>query len=281
MINFPLIPVIFSSGLVRQMGLHVGEVVFLASWSDKPGPDGKYYPREHPFVVVGSFRTRDTQVDLTRSLVPREELREFAGLETHAHKIVIAVAPGHDENEVRDRLRIALSPLGIGSGSVDTWADRKVVLLRAVENERRIMNVVLFFMVVVAAFNLLVTLFMMVSEKVRDIGVLSSLGCSPSGIAAIFLNCGLIITLGGLVSGVVLGLLLTWNINPIHDFIRDLTGLSLFNEKIYNFVEIPSVVDYTRIFLFSVATFGCTMFMTLFPSYRAARLDPVEALRRG
>ncbi len=276
----PLVPALIGEGLVEVMNLSVGDVLTMSTWSDRPGPDGRYGAKSRPFVVVGAFRCQDLEIDYTRAFVPREAMLDW-GLENEARDLVVAAGNGQSEDEVCARLRNALAPLGVSSGAVQTWAERKVVLLRAVENERAVMNIVLFFVVIVAAFNLLVTLYMMVSEKVRDIGVLRSMGASATSTARLFFICGFLVTSLGLLLGLVGGLALTWYINPVHDFITSLTGLRLFDEEFYVFDRIPTEIDYPRIAWFAVSALLCTLFFTVFPSLRAAHQNPVEALRRG
>jgi len=272
----PLIPLRVGAHQASKMELKLGQVLTLATWS--PADDeGIRQARTRDFVVCGTFLSKDMEFDLTKAFVPRTHLREFAGLASVGSEVMIRAAPGQSEDALRERLRVSLAAFGVDPAEVETWADRKAALLRAVENERRALVIVLFLMIVVAAFNLLVTLSMMVSDKVRDIGILTALGSSPGGIARLFLTCGLLVTVFGGVLGLVLGLALTHNINEFLGFL----GVDLFNHNYYVFQTIPTEVDPTRIAVFVAATFACTILFTSFPALRAARLDSVEALRHG
>jgi ABC-type lipoprotein release transport system permease subunit len=277
-LHWPLRSVIFGWYLADVMNLRTGDVISMGTWSE-PDADGKRHEVTAKFLIGGTFRTQNLEFDLTHAFVARQDLRDFSGRRAVGEEIIVACSEGFDETEVRDQLRQRLS--GIPAPNIETWADRKITLLRAVENERRALVIVLFLMVVVAAFNLLVTLLMMVSEKVKDVGILTALGAAPLRVASVFLTCGLMVTIAGTILGLLAGLLVTWNINAIHDLFSKLTGLSLFNQNVYVFHRIPTEVDANRITVFVVATFLCTTLFTLLPAIRAARLNPVEALRHG
>ncbi len=276
----PLIPVLFGEPMARLMNLRVGSVVSFATFGE-PLPEEERFPRRKRYAVVtGTYRTEDSVFERTHAFVPRDRLQEFAGVSESARELAVRGAPGVSEKEVRDRVRLALSAHGLASEDIQSWQDQKQLLLRAIENERIIMNIVLFFLILVAGFNLLVTLSMMVSEKVREIGILVSMGASSQRVASIFLGCGFLIAILGAVAGLGGGLLLTWNINPVHDFIAGVSGIHLFDPQFYSFREIPTEVDGGRIAWFVVSALGCSMLFTLFPSFAASRMEVVDALRR-
>lgn len=191
--------------------------------------------------------------------------------------MVVSTEPGADEAVVRDALRAGLASRGVEPGSIQTWADKKARLLGAVENERRALIIVLFLMVVVACFNLLLTLHIMVSQKTRDIGILTAMGSTPLRAASVFLLCGVLVSVVGSLLGMIVGLLLTRNINEI----LGMLGIRMFRQDVYLFQSVPTEVDFQRIALFVGLTLSCSILFSLLPSLRAARLDPVEALRHG
>ena len=250
----------------------------LGSFGERDAETGGHPPRKHYFVMVGAFRTGDMDYDDTHAFVRLEDLRRFTAVQDVGSTLVLDV---HDPVSVAKASVLEVTRrYSIAEEQVRTWREEKAVLLRAIENERSIMNFVLFFMVVIAAFNPLVTLYMMVSEKIRDIGVLISMGGTQWTVAAIFLTCGILVTLVGIGLGLFGGLMITWYINEIEDLLHTLTGLRLFRPDIYSLAEIPTRVDAGRIVVFSLATVVCTTLFTLFPSYRAGRMEVVQALRR-
>jgi lipoprotein-releasing system permease protein len=275
--HVPLLPVLFGERLATQMDIKVGEVLSLATFGDDGS--GGYPPRKRFFVVAGKFQSRDEAFDLTHAFVRRTDLVDFAGLREGAREIAVQAEVPGAEALVRDRVRQALAAAPVSAEDVQTWADQKSILLRAIQNERSIMNFVLFFLVLVAAFNLFVTLSMMVSEKVREIGILVSLGAGPAHVATLFLSCGLLVTFVGALLGLAGGIALTVNINAVHDFISHLTGFHLFNPEYYSFNAIPADMDAARIAWFVVATFACAALFTLVPSWQAGRMEVVDALR--
>ncbi len=272
-----LIPVVFGEELASRFGYRVGSVITASTFAGDPWHDERLKVRQHQFVVAGAFVTRDRHFDVTHALVPRDRLAEFAGLVSPLQELAVAAAPGLSEPALRDLLRGRLA--GVAAAAIQTWADRRSLLLGAVENERRVMNVAMFFVVIVATFSLFVTLHQMVRRKTRDIGVLAALGAPPLHAGRLFALCGLIVTGAGALFGFVGGLLLTRWLNPLLDGVERATGWRLFDPRIFQFEGLPIRVDLGRIGWYALATVACGTLFTLLPSLRAARLDPVEALR--
>jgi len=279
--RWPLVPLLVGRKLATIMELEVGTVLSLATFGDQEDQRGALNARSKQCVISALFDTGDAEFDLTRALIRRSDLVRFVGTESLADEIVCRVSAAAALDPVRESLRSALLPLGVGVEAVATWMDLKAVLLGAVENERRALAIVLFFVVVVASFNLVVTLCMMVNEKARDIGILVSLGSTPAQVAVLFLLCGMIVTAAGLVLGFGGGLLLTIYLNELHDAVRSLTGWQPFDPSVFLFTELPTRIDYARIAWFVAGTVVCSLLFTLYPAWRAARLDAVDSLRRG
>lgn len=161
----------------------------------------------------------------------------------------------------------------------ETWYTNNEAFLGALEQEKLAMFVILTFIVLVAAFNITSTLIMVVMEKRRDIGILRTLGSSGGSILQIFMVEGLMIGLSGTGVGVVLGLLLAENLNPVASFIAGIFGIDLFNSTIYYFDRIPVAVVPWDVACITVASIVLTFLSTLYPAWSAMRLNPVDALR--
>jgi lipoprotein-releasing system permease protein len=272
-----LVPIVFGELLAESFEYRIGSVLTISTFAGDPAGKEPLAVRQQQFVVVGAFVTRDKHFDLTHALVPRDALVAFAALPTPMHEIAVAAAGPFTEAQLRDRLRARLA--GVPEERIETWADRKSLLLGAVENERRVMNVAMFFVVIVATFSLFMTLHQMVRRKTRDIGVLGSLGAPPLRAGKLFLLCGLFVTVAGAILGFLGGLLLTHWLNPLLDLVKRWTGWQLFDPKLFQFDRLPIGVDVGRIGWYALATVVCGTLFTLLPSMSAARLDPVEALR--
>ncbi|MBI3819942.1 MAG: ABC transporter permease [Planctomycetes bacterium] len=162
---------------------------------------------------------------------------------------------------------------------IHTWEDQKATFLRAVENERGILGFIVFVVVVVAAFIQFAILSMMVTEKTRDIGILSTLGGSGGEILAVFVDVGLAITTSGAALGLGLALVVSANLNKIDDFIEFATGNRIFDPDVYFLKSIPSEIDWIQVLCILGLTLGAGVLSSLFPAWRASRLHPARALR--
>ncbi|WP_459558392.1 ABC transporter permease [Lacunimicrobium album] len=163
--------------------------------------------------------------------------------------------------------------------SVKTWEQKQGPLLAAVEVESAILNVLLFLIIAVAGFGILAIFYMIVVEKTRDIGILKALGASSSGVMSIFLSYGLGLGIVGSGVGVALGLLFVEYINVIEGWITVLTGRKVFDETIYYFPEIPTVVSPMMVFWVAFGAITIAVLASVLPARRASRLHPVKALR--
>jgi lipoprotein-releasing system permease protein len=152
-------------------------------------------------------------------------------------------------------------------------------ILFALKTERTVMFIILTLIVLVAAFGIASTLFMVVMEKTRDIAILKSMGATNASIMKIFVIEGLLIGTAGTASGVAGGLLLALNLQPIVDFVQRTTGFELFSKDIYYLDHFPSQVVPFDVVVISVTAIAISLLATLYPSWQAARMDPVEALR--
>lgn len=273
-----LIPVLFGEALARYCGLSIGNVVTIFT-PKATGEGERQVARSRDFVLVGTFVAADNHFERTHALAPRAQVADFGGLEPGAfQELAVAAAPGLAPELLRDRLRVALAGR-IEPTSIVAWTDQKGKLLGAVENERRIMNVAMFFVVVVATFSLFMTLHQMVRLKTRDIGVLASMGAGSGRVGRLFLLCGVLVTIAGAIFGLAAGIALTHWLNPILALVKRLTGFELFDPNIFSFRMLPTALDPARIAWYALGSVVCGTLFTLVPSLRAARLDPVEALR--
>jgi lipoprotein-releasing system permease protein len=181
-----------------------------------------------------------------------------------------------DASEVIERLQAVFPP---GIFTIKTWEQKQGPLLAAVEIETGILNVLLFLIIAVAGFGILAIFFMIVVEKTRDIGILKALGASSGGVMSIFLSYGLALGVVGSGVGVVLGLLFVRYINEIESAIALVTGRKVFDDKIYYFPQIPTLVESRMVVWVTIGAIAIAVLASVFPARRAARLRPVEALR--
>jgi lipoprotein-releasing system permease protein len=257
----------------------------------KPGDDVKIStvragqpPEPCSFVatVVDIFRSGMSEYDSNLVFCNLDELQRARGMidpETGkgaVTSIQIKLKNFDDADEVVRRLQAAFPP---GYYSVKTWEQKQGPLLAAVEIESAILNVLLFLIITVAGFGILAIFFMIVVEKTRDIGILKALGASSQGVMAIFVTYGLALGVVGSGVGVVTGLLFVRYINEIEAAITWLTGRKVFDETIYYFPTIPTLVEPAMVVSVALGAMAIAVLASVLPARRAARLHPVEALR--
>ncbi len=228
-------------------------------------------------IVSGKFKSGMYDFDKNYVYIPIAVAQELVGAKEK--DAVTGISVKLDDyryaNQVRDRLQ---AELGF-EYYVQTWEDARRTFLTAVMMERRVMAFILFFIIVVAGFNILAILTMIVLEKSKDIGILKALGATTQGIMSIFLFNGLLIGSIGAGIGVATGLAIVFRINWLESFLYNTTGWRPFPPEVYYFNQIPTVVNPESILLTAVIAITSSVIFSIYPALRAARLDPVETLR--
>ena len=234
------------------------------------------------FTIIDFSESKMSEYDSRFVFVDIKELQRMRGMidpqsgVAYVSAIQMKIRDGVDLEAVRQKLRAHFAP---EMYSVSTWRDKQGALLEAVEMETTILNILLFMIIAVAGFGILAIFSMIVAEKTKDIGVLKSLGASSGGVMSIFLGYGLSLGLVGSGGGLVLGLLFVHYIDVIRVFVEGLSGQELFNPQIYYFQEIPTLVEPWTVGWIVVGALLIAVMASILPAFRAARLQPVEALR--
>ena len=166
-----------------------------------------------------------------------------------------------------------------GDYYVRDWTTQNSNFFRAVKMEKTVMFVIMFFIVAVAAFNIVSTLVMVVTDKQADIAILRTLGASPSSIMKIFIVQGTVIGVFGTLIGVGGGLLIASNIDVVVPFIEHVFGMQFLSKDVYYISELPSDVQATDVIAIGVVSFLLSLVATIYPSWRASKTNPAEALR--
>jgi lipoprotein-releasing system permease protein len=230
-------------------------------------------PSSRTFVITGIYDGGDQAEDRTRFLFRRQDLVEICGLKSPWHELRVWIEDYEQAEHVKADLQRLHPEL-----SIETWEDQRADFLRAVKTEKALLVIVLSFIVLLGGFIILATLTLIVVEKTRDIGVLAALGATRSGILSIFLRNGLIVGIIGAVLGLGLGALLVDNLDNIKDWFAA-RGIHLFPPDIYLFTEVPTVWDWPTVGVILAGSVAVAFLAGLLPALRAARLDPIVALR--
>jgi lipoprotein-releasing system permease protein len=261
---------------VAPQGTKIG-LVFPAS-GHKPGPGYDDY------TVVGYFKSGMSEYDSNHVYVPLERLQQVRSLVDEqgrgaVNQVQIKVKPGTDIDKLALDLQTAMERLHPLHFKVSTWEQKQGPLLAAVAIEQSILNMLLFFIIAVAGFGILAIFSMIVVEKTRDIGVMKALGASTAGVRGIFLGYGLLLGLVGSGVGMAGGLLFVRYINEIEKVLSVVLGHKVFDDTIYYFNEIPTLVEPGTVAWIVGGAVGIAMMASVWPARRASRLHPVQALR--
>jgi lipoprotein-releasing system permease protein len=262
------------SGVARELGVGVGEVLTLVSPEGMDTPFGTQ-PRINDYEVVYVFGVGRFDIDRTRVYMPFDEAQAYFNREGAADEIEVMV-----EDPLRvDALRAALAEAAGPRGVLWTWRDASGAFLAALDVERRVMFVILSLVVLVAALNIISGLVMLVKNKGRDIGILRTMGLTRGAIMRVFFLCGALIGIVGTVAGVILGCLFVIYIQEIQAAVEWVAGGSVWNPEIRYLTEIPARLRPADVAAVAAMALGLSFLVTLLPARNAARLDPVEALR--
>jgi lipoprotein-releasing system permease protein len=260
--------------LARRLGIAVGGAITIISPQGTATAFGTM-PRIKTYRVVALFDVGMYEYDNSFIFVPLEAAQLFFRLPEAVTSLEVFVA---DPDRVREDRRLIAAALG-GHVRIVDWQQANSSLFNAVEIERNVMFLILTLIIVVAAFNIISSMIMMVKDKGRDIAILRTMGASRAAVLRIFMLSGASIGVVGTVAGLLLGVAFTRNIEAIRQVLQKVIGTDLFAAEIYFFTRIPARLDAGEVATVVLMALALSFLATLYPSWRAARLDPVEALR--
>ncbi len=280
----PLPGVVLGDELASQLRIGVGEVINLSTVVIKKRL-GRSASVELNFVVSGTFRSGHPTLDRGRIYMQRGVLAGMLQGTRSFNRIVLKLKDYEAQNEAvvaslrREFEAAGLIVPGHGADQIESWEKIRGSMLAAIENERVMMGIMLSLILLVAGFTIFAILSMMVTEKRRDIGILLSLGATPSGIRQTFMLVALWDALVGAILGGGLGVWTALNITDLERGLADNFGIEIFNRDVFLFQHIPSVVEPVPVVLILIWTFFCVLAFSAFPAWRAARMAPLDALR--
>jgi lipoprotein-releasing system permease protein len=232
-------------------------------------------PKMKPFKVVGIFKQRGGFVDAYFAYIDIHQAQTFFDMGDTVSGVEIEVDNFDQAAPVAASLRTEYR----FPHSVRSWEDMFGSFLAALKLEKLGLFIVLGIIVLVAAFNIATTLIMVVMEKHRDIAILRSMGATSRSIMKIFIFEGLIIGVLGTFLGTILGLLLAKNADPIIKGLEQMLSVKIFDQSVYGMDHFPSVVNSSDVIAVVVVALTISLFATIYPAWRAAKMDPAEALR--
>jgi lipoprotein-releasing system permease protein len=232
-------------------------------------------PRIKTYTVAGTFNIGMSEYDQTFVFMPLAQAQLFFNMGETVNSLETMVANP-------DKIDDMVVPIARAAGPyarVVTWKDMNSTFFGAIQTERNVMFLILTLIILVAALNIVSGLYMLVKDKSADIAILRTMGATRGAIMRVFLIAGVSIGVTGTFLGFVLGVLFCGNIESIRLFLSTLTGTTLFNPEIYFLSRMPAEMDPAEVIAVVAMSLTLTFLATLYPSWRAARLDPVEALR--
>ena len=265
--------VVLGSELARSLGVKRGDNITLVAPGGQVTPAG-VLPRLKQLTVVGTLDSGHYEYDASLALLHMDDAQRIFRLEG-PNGIRVKLKDAQQARRVADDL----TPLLGDDVVVRDWTRANRTWFAAVQIEKRMMFIILTLIVAVAAFNLVSTLVMTVTDKQADIAILRTLGASPSSIMGIFVVQGALVGVIGTLSGLALGLLVAFNIGSIVPAIERALGASFLPKDIYLISRMPSDPQWADIGPVVIISLVLALVATLYPSWRASRIDPAEALR--
>ncbi|MDG1437209.1 MAG: lipoprotein-releasing ABC transporter permease subunit [Rickettsiaceae bacterium] len=262
------------SELARKLGLHAGSKIKMIAPSLLPTAFGSM-PKSKDFTVIAIFNSGLYDYDAATMLMPLMAAQKFLSMGDSVNLIEVKV----DDAELAiDYSRILQKDLGFDL-VVSSWSKDNKQFLSALEVERTAMFLILSLIMIVAAFNIISSLFMVVKDKTKDIAILRTMGASTRQIMMVFIVNGMLVGIIGTAIGVVSGLLFAYNIEKIRTLLEKLSGTRLFDPAIYFLYNLPSVVRISDVVTISSLALAVSFLATIYPAYKAASLNPIEAMR--
>jgi lipoprotein-releasing system permease protein len=261
-------------GVARELNLALGDKITLIS------PDGiktafGTSPRVGSYEVVYIFGVGRWDIDKSRVYMPLAEAQNFFNRDGQVDEFEVMVADPDQVDGFVDQLALAAGPNSL----VWTWKNASGGFLRALEMEDNIMFIILSILVLIASMNIVSGLIMLVKNKGRDVGILRTMGLTQGSILRVFFICGASIGLVGTALGVILGCLFAIYIDPIFGFVNTIAGGGVWDPSTRLLSHLPAKLEFGDVMSAVVLSLGLSFGITFFPARRAARMNPVEALR--
>ena len=255
------------------LGLKIGDDITIMSSSGIETIIGSL-PKKKTFTVISLFESGLADFDNNIAFINLDTLNEFFNLDKKDTNLEIYLK---NPQNIEDQ-KIVVQKI-FPNDFVYSWADMNSSLFSALKVERNVMFIILSLIIVVAAFNIISGLTILVKNKTRDIAILKSIGVLNKSIIKIFFLVGVIIGTSATIFGILLGVTFSLYVENLRQFLSDVFNISLFPEEIYFLSSMPSEINPTSIFFISLCSILITILVSIFPALKAAKLDPIKALK--
>ncbi len=266
--------IVIGTRMAQELGLSLGDELTVTSPNPVMTVMGPV-PRQKTYRIIALFEVGMYEYDSSYAYVPLEAAQVFFSLREHVNAIEVFIDDPERAGAVGARIRDLLQ----GRFHIQDWRWSIRAFLSSLEVESNVMFLILSLIIVVAAFNILSGQIMLVKDKGQDIAILRTMGATRGMILRVFFLSGATIGIVGTLLGLILGIAFAENIEYVRQWLQKVTGWVLFDENIYFLTELPAKIDSWDIVLVIAMALGLSFLAPLIPAWRAARLDPVEALR--
>lgn len=266
--------IVLGAVMANQLGVRVGDQVTLVSPRGASTALGTT-PRSKSYTIVGLISVGVQDLDQIILYMPLEQASLFFNRPPQGDYIDVRLEDPDAPETVMAAIR-EISPQGT---VLYDWRRQNQAFWNALQVERVAMRLILSAIVLIAAMNIISGLVMLVKNKTRDIAILRTMGASQGSVMRIFLISGAAVGCLGTFAGIILGLIAVAGIGPIQDFFSWVSGVNVFDPEVYSLYRLPARLDWGEVFFVSFWGFFTSLLATLLPSWRAGRIDPVEALR--
>ncbi len=266
--------IVIGTRLARKLGVGVGHDVTLISPKGNITAFGTV-PRMKKYRIAATFEIGMYEYDVGFVFMQLSAAQKYFKMPEAVSNLEVLVIHPDDAVDIGRKI----NPLSDQDLRVHDWQRANASFFNAIQVERNVMFLILTLIILVAAFNIISSMIMLVKDKGRDIAILRTMGASKGTIMRIFFISGASVGIIGTFAGFVLGLSFANNIEAIRQWIQGMTGTDLFAAEIYFLSQLPAVVDTSEVIAVVLMGLGLSFLATLYPSWRAARIDPAEALR--
>jgi lipoprotein-releasing system permease protein len=272
--NFTDNNVAIGAEMARKYNLKIGDNITLLSPKGKASPFGTV-PRSAGFTVGMVFDVGMYEYNSGFIFMPLLAAQNFFLMTDSVNTLEVMANSPMEINQVKDDIKFAVGE----EARVYDWRDANKSFINALNVERNVMFLILTLIIIVAAFNIISSMIMLVKDKGKDIAIMRTMGASRSMMLKIFIFTGASIGFAGTFFGAMIGILFATNIESIRRFLEGLTNTELFSEEIYFLSKLPAIIEWQEVFIVVGMALFISILATLYPAWRASRLDPVEALR--
>ena len=272
--NFKNKSIIIGSRLASYLNININDKITLLTSNKTDTPFGSI-PITDEYEVISIFDVGMYDYDRGVIFMPIKEASSLVRSDKDITQLEIFFI---DDKKFNKSIEEVIEVLG-DNGKLFSWQTIHKELFSALEIEKKVMFLILFLIIFVAAFNLISSIIMIVKDKERGIGILRSLGVKGSEIQRIFIFVGSIVGLFGTIIGTMLGVIVSLNIGKIQIFLENLFDSKLFSAEVYYFNIIPSKIDYSEVTIIFILSIGLSIFSTIYPSWKASKIEPANVLR--